>query len=218
MFELPKLPYGLDALAPVISATTLSVHHGKHHAKYVETLNQLLGKSGTREESLEAVIAGARARPDAAKLFNNAAQAWNHSFFWAAMSPRRQQPSGALAAAIDRTFGGVEALKTAFVEEGVGHFASGWVWLAAEGEALKILSTHDAATLAGRDGVVPVLVCDLWEHAYYLDHKQDRKGFLEAWFDALPNWELAGAQYAAARGQGPVWRHPTPVKVEGNVA
>jgi Fe-Mn family superoxide dismutase len=113
-----------------------------------------------------------------------------------------------LAAAVQAQFGGLEALKDAFVKEGVGHFGSGWVWLAAEGETLSVLSTHDGDNLLPREGVVPLLVCDLWEHAYYLDHKNDREAFLKAWFDTLPNWAFADAQYAAARGRGEVWRHP----------
>ena len=109
--------------------------------------------------------------------------------------------------------------KDAFVKEGVGHFASGWVWLAAEGETLKVLSTHDAEDLLVHRGLTPLLVCDLWEHAYYLDHKNDRKAFLEAWFDALPNWSFAQAQYDAARGQGEIWKHPPPIgSSQGTVA
>lgn len=213
MFELSDLPYAPDALAPTISEATMRAHHGKHHAKYVETLNELLEKAGRAPESLEAVVRDADGRPEERKLFSNAAQTWNHAFFWAAMSPRRLEAKGALGVAITRDFGGIDALRSALVEEGVGHFASGWLWLAAEGERLKVLSTHDAATLAASDTTVPLLVCDLWEHAYYLDHKQDRKGFLEDWFDALPNWELAAAQYTAALGRGKPWRHPGPVKV-----
>ena len=112
-----------------------------------------------------------------------------------------------------------EVDKDAFVKEGVGHFASGWVWLAAEGETLKVLSTHDAEDLLVHHGLAPLLVCDLWEHAYYLDHKNDRKAFLEAWFDALPNWSFAQTQYDAARGQGEVWKHPPPIgSSQGTVA
>lgn len=210
MFELTPLPYAYDALEPVISAATLRVHHDKHHAKYVDTLNELLAKAGTSPESLEAVVRDAAGKADARKLFNNAAQAWNHAFFWACMSPDASAPEAALADAIARDFGGIEALKAAFVKEGAEHFASGWVWLASDGSRLQVLSTHDADDLLTHRGLTPLLVCDLWEHAYYLDYKQDRKGFLEAWFDAMPDWSLAGRQLAAAADRGEAWKHPAP--------
>jgi Fe-Mn family superoxide dismutase len=208
MFELPKLPYAYDALAPVMSADTLHVHHDKHHAKYVETLNGLLAKSGRAPESLEAVVREAAGDKGAKTLFNNAAQAWNHAFFWASMSPDRPKPDARLADAISRDFGGLDGLKTAFVQEGAQHFASGWVWLAAQGEKLLVLSTHDADDLLTREGAVPLITCDLWEHAYYLDHKNNRQAFLQRWFDALPNWDLASTQFAAAGGEGELWRYP----------
>jgi len=210
MFVLPDLPYPHDALEPVISTRTMQTHHGKHHARYVEVLNQILrdrGDSLDSLDSLEAVILAA----EPGKLFNNAAQVWNHTFFWTAMTPDRAAPDGALKAAIDTAFGGLEGLKAALVEEGAGHFASGWVWLAAEGSRLRVLSTHDGENLLNRPDLTPLLVCDLWEHAYYLDYQQDRKQFLERWFDVLPNWALAAAQYAAAQGSGDPWRHPPPV-------
>jgi Fe-Mn family superoxide dismutase len=211
MFTLPDLPYGYDALEPVMSDRTLRFHHDKHHAGYIKTLNDLLEAAGAAARSLEAVILDASKSVDQ-KLFNSAAQAWNHSFFWAAMSARRQAPTGELASAIDRAFGDLAGLKTAFVGEGSGHFGSGWVWLAAEhGGTLRVLSTHDAQDILTQAEMTPILVCDLWEHAYYLDHQNDRKGFLEAWFDALPNWGFAASQHAAARGQGEAWRHPAPV-------
>jgi len=169
MFVLPDLPYAADALEPVISARTLGFHHGKHHRTYVETLNTLLAEAGHAPVSLEEVVRDAAGDAAKAKLFNNAAQAWNHAFFWDCMSPERQSPSGELAEAID------------------------------------------AADTLPRDGVTPLLVCDLWEHAYYLDHQNDRKGYLESWFDALPNWSLAASQLAAARGRGEVWPYPKPV-------
>ncbi|HEY3694176.1 superoxide dismutase [Phenylobacterium sp.] len=208
MFTLQPLPYAYDALAPVISEQTLHVHHDKHHATYVKTLNELLEKAGKTPDSLEQVIRDA-AKTGEAKLFNNAAQAWNHSFFWAAMSPEKQTPTGELHAAIGQAFGDLAGLRKAFVEEGAGHFGSGWVWLAAQdGGALAVRSTHDADDTVPRPGLTPLIVCDVWEHAYYLDHQNDRKGFLEAWFDALPNWSFAAGQLCAAKGQGEPWRHP----------
>lgn len=210
MFTLPKLPYPYDALEPVISERTMKFHHDKHHGTYIKTTNELLQKAGKRPASLEDVIREAEKAGDK-KLFNNAAQAWNHSFFWAAMTGKPEQPDGALADAIKDAFGDLKALKETFVTEGAGHFGSGWVWLVAErGGGLAVRSTHDADDTLTKAGLTPLIVCDLWEHAYYLDHQNDRKGFLEAWFDALPHWEFAGYQLAAAKGKGEAWRHPAP--------
>lgn len=211
MFVLPELPYAADALEPVISARTLGYHHGKHHKAYVDTLNTLLGEAGSAPSSLEAVIRETHDTPVQRKLFNNAAQAWNHAFFWDSMAPAATQPGADLAEAVCAAFGDHHGLRDAFVAEGVGHFASGWVWLIAEGGALKVISTHDADDTVPLDGVTPLLVCDLWEHAYYLDHQNDRKGFLEAWFDRLANWSLAARQLAASRGDGDVWAYPAPM-------
>jgi Fe-Mn family superoxide dismutase len=219
MFALPDLPYDHAALEPVISRATMHLHHEKHHQTYIDTVNALLAETGQAAASLEAVVRAAASDPASRKLFNNAAQAWNHTFFWNAMTSRAGQPAGALASAIDRDFGGLAALKARFVEAGATHFGSGWVWLAAEGESLKVLSTHDADDVLTQVGLTPLMVCDLWEHAYYLDHKNDRKGFLTAWFDVLPNWALAERQYAAARGEGEIWKHPAPVaQVPGTTA
>lgn len=212
MFALPDLPYDHAALEPAISRATMHLHHEKHHQTYINTLNELLEAEGRSPSSLEEVVRAAAGDDKARKLFNNAAQAWNHTFFWTAMSPRRQQPDGALAEAIAQAFGDLAGLKAKFVAEGAAHFGSGWAWLAAEGETLKVLSTHDAEDLLIHQGLTPLLVCDLWEHAYYLDHKNDRKGFLGAWFDALPNWDFAQSQYAAAKGSGEAWRHPAPIE------
>jgi superoxide dismutase, Fe-Mn family len=206
MYKLPELPYAYEALQPTLSANTLHFHHDKHHAAYVNALNGLLEASGAEKRPLEAVIRDA----GPGKVFNNAAQAWNHAFFWDSMSPEPQSPGVELAKAIEEAFGDLASLKTAFVTEGVGHFASGWVWLVAEGGKLKVISTHDADDTLTKSGVTPLLVCDLWEHAYYLDHQNNRKGFLEAWFDALPNWQLADRQWSVAQGSGEGWRYPDP--------
>jgi Fe-Mn family superoxide dismutase len=210
MFKLPDLPYAYDALQPTISDNTLHFHHDKHHATYVNNLNDLLKTAGKAPSSLEEVIIES-ARGGEKKVFNNAAQIWNHTFFWTCMTPTKAAPTGELSDAITQAFGDVEKLKAAFVAEGAAHFGSGWVWLLAEkGGALSVKSTHDAEDLVTQADVTPLLVCDLWEHAYYLDHQNNRKGFLEAWFDALPNWEFAASQLAAAKGQGSAWRHPGP--------
>lgn len=210
MFALPDLPYAYGALEPVMSERALRIHHDKHHGAYVKALNALLEAGADPSKPLEQIILEASVGADR-KLFNNAAQTWNHSFFWEAMSPGRETPSGALALAIDTAFGGLAGLKTAFVNEGVAHFGSGWVWVATDQiGVLRLLSTHDATDTLSHAGLTPLLVCDLWEHAYYLDHQSDRKGFLEGWFDALPNWHFAALQHAAAEGRGAPWRHPAP--------
>jgi Fe-Mn family superoxide dismutase len=132
------------------------------------------------------------------------------------MSPKSERPSGALSVAIDKTFGDFARLKMAFVKAGTDQFGSGWVWLVADLKgAMSVRSTHDADDTLTQAGTTPLLVCDLWEHAYYLDHQNDRKGFLEAWFDALPNWQFAALQYEAAHGRGEAWRHAPPLTSTG---
>ena len=206
MYILPDLPYDYDALDPTVSGATLRLHHDKHHAAYVKKANDLADKAGLAGRSLEDVIGEARAQ-DLRPLFNNAAQAWNHAFFWQSMTARSVPPSGSLAAAIRDGFGGLDGLRKAFVEEGAGHFASGWVWLVWDGQ-LKVISTHDAEDTVGRDGGAPLLVCDLWEHAYYLDYKNDRPGFLGVWFDGVANWSFVDRQFKAARGEGTPFAYP----------
>ncbi|HEY8573059.1 superoxide dismutase [Phenylobacterium sp.] len=203
MIKLPPLPYAYEALEPAISAETMRTHHDKHHAKYVEAVNKLAGEAGLDGRDLEAIIAGAEARK-ATKLLNNAGQAWNHAFFWDCMTPERGAPGGELESAIGETFGTLEGLRDAFVKEGADHFGSGWVWLACDQGRLSVLSTHDGGTLANRPQT-PLLVCDLWEHAYYLDYKQDRKTFLERWFDTVANWAFAESQLEAAQGRHEPW-------------
>ena len=200
MIELPDLPYALDALEPVLSARTLTVHHGKHHAKYVEGVNAHMGGS---QASLEEIL---RKAANDTKLRQNAGQAWNHAFFWNCMTPAESAaPRGPLAETVRSAFGDLDRLGNAFVEAGSAHFGSGWVWLATSSDGtLSIEATHDDGTLA-LDPRTPLLVCDLWEHAYYLDHQNDRGGFLNAWWGKLANWEFAEAQYRAARGEREPW-------------
>jgi|SRR5580658_187049 Fe-Mn family superoxide dismutase len=210
MFVLPDLPYGYGALAPVISERTMRFHHDKHHGTYVKTTNELVEAAKASPASLEDVIRGARSAGDT-KLFNNAAQAWNHGFFWEAMAPSGAKPDGKLAAAIKDAFGDLGALKTQFVKDGAEHFGSGWVWLLDDRDRkLKVRATHDAEDMVTNPGQTPLIVCDLWEHAYYLDHQNDRKGFLEAWFDALPNWSFAARQLEAAASGNGGWKYPPP--------
>ena len=210
MFKLPELPYAYDALEPVVSAETMEFHHDKHHAKYVATTNELLSKAREAPPDLESIVRRAGQSNDQIKLYDNAAQAWNHTFFWQCMSPEASAPRGELAGAIERTFGDPAKLNELFVKEGNGHFGSGWVWLAAQGLDLKIFATHDADDTLTRQSMTPLLVCDLWEHAYYLDHQNDREGFLPGWIDSLANWDFAAGQFEAAQGRRAPWRHPGP--------
>ena len=207
MIELCKLPYAYAALEPVISAETMTLHHDKHHAAYVKKANELAAKAGLDDLSLEEMARQAKATGDQ-KLYNNAAQVWNHGFFWQSMTGDSAKPANELGSAIDASFGNLGALKTKFVEEGVNHFGSGWVWLAASGDRLKVCSTHDADDLLSGGGDIPLLVCDLWEHAYYLDHHNDREAFLKSWFDGLANWDFASQQLAAARAGEPGYSYP----------
>lgn len=214
MFSLPPLPYAYDALMPVLSDLAMTIHHDRHHRAYVNALNGLIGGvAGEFGLPLEDMILQGAGEKDG-KLFNNAAQAWNHSFFWLSMTPEPTPPTAALAASIERSFLSLAGLRAEFVGVGASHFGSGWVWLAAESDGrISVRATHDAGNLLDRPLTTPLLVCDLWEHAYYLDRQNDRRGFLEAWFDSLPNWTFAASQLAAARGQGEIWRHPAPTRV-----
>jgi len=203
MFVLPELPYGYDALAPVLSETTMRTHHDKHHAKYVSTTNELLDKTGAKPGSMEELVRAAKAAGDS-KLYNNAGQAWNHAFFWSCMAAGQTRPSGPLTDALMDAFGDLASAKARFVADGVAHFGSGWVWLIAKDGKARIATTHDGMTALELDGA-PLLVCDLWEHAYYLDHKNDREGFLKAWWDRAINWDFVSRQFAGER-----WAYPAP--------
>ncbi|MGE0046004.1 MAG: superoxide dismutase, partial [Hyphomonadaceae bacterium] len=206
MFVLPDLPYDKNALDPVISSRTLGFHYGKHHAAYVKKTNELAKEKGLEQAALEEIIRAAGEGP----LFNNAAQAWNHAFYWLSMKPAaaRAEPSADLKAALDAIDGGFRAH---FLEQGASHFASGWIWLVADAQgALSLRTTKNAGTPLTDAGLQPILVCDLWEHAYYLDHQNDRKAYLEGWLDRLAAWGFAGECYAAALRGEPSWRHPPP--------
>ena len=186
VFELPPLPYRTKDLEPLLSAETLEIHYGKHHARYVETLNRLLSEQNFSAHTLEEIIRIAHGS-DAMGVFNNAAQVWNHSFFWESMAPKAVKPSGLLASVISSEFGSLETLGRRFAAEGTGHFGSGWVWLIVKGGKLKVLSTHDAGNPILEEGVTPLLACDVWEHAYYIDSRQDRAGWLTSWWNRLAN-------------------------------
>ena len=167
-FALPELPFAKDALQPHMSAETLEFHHGKHHKAYVDKVNGWIDEKGLAGRSLVEVIKLAKDKGDKG-LFNNAAQVWNHSFFWNCLAAPGQKPSGQLASKIDEAFGSTDALLRKLGEEAIGHFASGWAWLVLEGGKLKVTSYHDADTPVVYDDVKPLLTRDVWEHAYYID-------------------------------------------------
>jgi Fe-Mn family superoxide dismutase len=210
MIHLPLLPYASDALAPHLSERTLRLHHGRHHARYVEMTNRLMREAGWHAETLEEVVVKAW-RLSARALFNNAAQSFNHAFYWECMSPGRSRPSAALARVLERHFGDLAKLREAFIAEGAGHFGSGWVWLYAQHGKIGLLSTHDGDTVARMEGLTPLLVCDVWEHAYYVDHQNDRGAYLVGWWDNLVNWSFVERQLEASEGRGPAWRYPGPI-------
>ena len=200
--KLIPLPYPEDALAPAISADTLQTHHGKHHKVYIDKTNEAAGAMGMADASLEQIIAATRKKADQS-AYNNAAQAWNHGFYWHSLTPAGGKPQGALAKAIDRDFGSFDKLGEELTSRGEKHFASGWVWLAEEGGTLSVEETHDGETLA-LGPKKPLLTIDLWEHAYYLDHKNERPKYLKAVIGGLLDWEFAARNFAAAEA----WKYP----------
>jgi Fe-Mn family superoxide dismutase len=196
--ELPPLPYAQDALAPVISAQTLSFHYGKHHKAYVDNLNKLVAGTDMSESPLEALIKAVVGKPDKAGVFNNAAQVWNHTFFWNSMKPNGGgAPTGAVAKAIDASFGSYENFKKEFSNAAMTQFGSGWAWLVADKGQLKIAKTPNAETPL-TTGQTALLTVDVWEHAYYLDYQNRRADFVAAVIDKLLNWEFANANLARA--------------------
>ena len=183
-FTLPELPFAKDALAPHISAETLDFHHGKHHAAYVNKLNELVGADASLAgKSLEDLI-----RTSSGPVFNQAAQIWNHTFYWHSMRPGGGgEPTGAVGDAIAKHFGSFGDFKTKFSATAVGHFGSGWAWLVKVGDRLEIAQSHDAGNPM-TEGKTPLLTCDVWEHAYYVDYRNARAKYVEAWWN-LVNWE-----------------------------
>ena len=199
-FTLPDLPYAKDALAPHISSQTLDFHHGKHHNAYVGKLNGLVEGTDMASLTLEDVIK--KSAGDAAKagIFNNAAQIWNHTFYWQSMRPNGGgAPTGDLAAMIDRDFGSLDAFKTAFADAGATQFGSGWAWLVLANGKLEIRKTLNAETPLTEEGVTPRLTMDVWEHAYYLDFQNRRPDYITSFLDNLVNWEFAAENLAAAQ-------------------
>ena len=188
---LPALPYADNALEPVISANTLGFHYGKHHKTYLDNLNKLVAGTELADLSLEAVIKATAGKPDKVGVFNNAAQTWNHTFYWHSLRPNGGgEPPAALKQRIEAAFGGFDKFKQEFANAAVTQFGSGWAWLVRDGDALKIVKTGNADTPLV-SGVTPLLTIDVWEHAYYLDYQNRRADYVNAVIDKLLNWEFA---------------------------
>jgi Fe-Mn family superoxide dismutase len=196
--ELPKLPYAENALEPVISGHTMSFHYGKHHAGYVTNLNKLLDGSDLAGLPLEELIKTTAPNPTRVGIFNNAAQVWNHTFYWSSLQPKGGgAPSGALADKINASFGGFDKFKTELANAAIGQFGSGWAWLVAEGDKLAVRRTANADTPMYVQGVKPLLTIDVWEHAYYLDYQNRRADYVNAVIDKLLNWDFAAKNLGA---------------------
>ncbi|NQZ25045.1 MAG: superoxide dismutase [Fe] [Colwellia sp.] len=190
--ELPALPYEQNALEPHISAETLSFHYGKHHNTYVVKLNGLIGGTEFENKSLEEIV-----KSSSAGIFNNAAQIWNHTFYWNSLSPNGGgEPSGDLLAAINSNFGSFDEFKAKFTDSAINNFGSSWTWLVKNADgSLAIVNTSNAATPLTDEGVTPLMTVDLWEHAYYIDYRNVRPNYLNG-FWALANWDFAQANFS----------------------
>ncbi len=190
-YVLPSLPYAENALDPVITSNTIGFHYGRHHKGYVDNLNKLAAGTEFDGASLEKVIAGSAGKPERGAIFNNAAQVWNHTFYWKSMRPKGGgEPPAGLKAKIEASFGSVDACKKEFAAAAVSQFGSGWAWLVLDGSNLKITKTANAETPL-TSGLKPLLTIDVWEHAYYLDYQNRRADYVTAVLDKLINWEFA---------------------------
>jgi Fe-Mn family superoxide dismutase len=190
--ELPKLPYAMDALAPHISKETFEFHYGKHHQAYVTNLNGLIKGTELENSTLEDIV-----KKSSGGVFNNAAQVWNHTFFWHSMKPAGGgKPAGVLAAAIDKKWGSFDAFKEAFTKSAVGNFGSGWTWLVKKADgSVDLVNTSNAGTvLTTADKAL--LTIDVWEHAYYIDYRNARPKFVETFLNSLANWDFAAKNFA----------------------
>lgn len=195
-FELPALPYPKDALAPHLSAEHFDFHHGKHHKAYVDKLNELTAGKPEASKSLEELI-----KTTEGPLFNQAAQVWNHTFYWNCLKKGGGgNPSGKLADAIKRDFGSFDDFKKKFAEAGMTQFGSGWAWLVYKGGKLEVAKTPNAECPI-KTGGTPILCCDVWEHAYYIDYRNARQKFLDVFLGNLANWDFAASNYEKAGGK-----------------
>ncbi|MBU1287408.1 MAG: superoxide dismutase [Alphaproteobacteria bacterium] len=191
-FSLPDLPYGRGDLAPHVSEETLNFHYGKHHQAYVTNLNGLIEGTDLADKSLEEIIKVAAADKSKAGLFNNAAQVWNHTFYWHSMKPNGGgKPTGKIAEKIESDLGGYDQFVKDFKAAGGGQFGSGWAWLVLKDGKLAITKTPNAETPLTEAGVTPILTMDVWEHAYYLDYQNSRPNYMDAFLNNLINWDFA---------------------------
>ena len=197
-FQLKALPYNKNALEPHMSMRTLEFHHGKHHRKYVEDLNKLIAGTLLERASLETIIRKTHGSKKNEKIFNNAAQVWNHDFFWQSMKPGGGgKPEGELAERIEDSFGDFNSFKDEFLEAGKTQFGSGWAWLIVDGRKLKVIKTPDAENPLVLQKTA-LLACDVWEHAYYLDYQNHRPDMIKAFLEHLADWDFAAANLTAA--------------------
>jgi len=199
-FTLPSLPYEQNALEPCISARTLGFHYGKHHQAYVNKLNELVSGSEFAELKLEEVIAKTSRDGNKEAIFNNAAQVWNHTFYWSSLSPKGGgKPSGELGKKIESSFGRYENFLKEFAQAGMDQFGSGWVWLVKEGDILKITKTSNAENPISQGRGTALLAFDVWEHAYYLDYQNRRNDYLTTILDKLINWNFAAENFGRTK-------------------
>lgn len=198
-FDLPALPYARTALQPHMSEETLNFHYGKHHNAYVTNLNTMIEGTDLAGKSLEDIVAAADGDDSKAGIYNNAAQVWNHTFYWHSMKPDGGgMPTGEIAAMIDRDFGSYDAFKAEFAKAGATQFGSGWAWLVVKDGKLEVRKTLNAITPVTEPGVTPLLTMDVWEHAYYLDYQNARPKYIETWLSELVNWDFANENLAKA--------------------
>ena len=196
-FTLPKLPYSFEALEPVIDANTMRIHHGKHHKKYVEKMNEILDKKPSLKEHhlIDLLMEPKVAKADLESFLNNAGGHFNHSYFWITMSPTtNQKPSGKLAEDIDKQFGSYDNFKKEFIDTGVKHFGSGWVWLCTDGKKFKVQGFKNQSNPYIEKCGTPLLGCDVWEHAYYLKYQNNREKYITNWFKVI-NWDFISKRY-----------------------
>lgn len=196
-FTLPALPYDQKALEPYITANTLSFHYGKHHQTYVTNLNNLVSGKEFADQSLEEIIKNTAGKADMAGIFNNAAQVWNHTFYWNSLSPKGGgEPKGAVADKIKEAFGSTENFIKEFTQAGLTQFGSGWAWLVKDGNSVKLTKTPNAENPMSQGQGTALLTLDVWEHAYYLDYQNKRADYLEAAIKNLINWEFANQNWS----------------------